>query len=245
MAGMENYVLATIPVWGQFIELLRAVLSLLIGLTGSPGLAIILLTVTIRALLVPLTVQAHRANRRMQALQPQLAALQKRYRQDRQKLSGETLRLYREHRINPYTSLLPTLVQIPLLLGLYQVITSVTGGGDLAQGFLWLPALAHAYPWHILPLLAFVFQLLQARMALPVASALPADQQQRLVLQLTQFLPLTALLFGWVAASGLALYWATQAVFGAVQQYFLTGWGALRDWLPFLPEDGRATPSAR
>ena len=102
----------------------------------------------------------------------------------------------------------------------------------LGQGFLWLPSLAHADPWHILPLLAFVFQLVQARMALPVASALPADQQQRLILQLTQVLPLTALLFGWVAASGLALYWATQAAFGAAQQYLLTGWGALRDWLP-------------
>jgi YidC/Oxa1 family membrane protein insertase len=80
---------------------------------------------------------------------------------------------------------------------------------------------------------------------MPAATALPADQQQRLLLQISQFLPLTALLFGWVAASGLALYWGTQAAFGAVQQYFLTGWGALRDWLPFLPEDGRSAPRAR
>jgi membrane protein insertase Oxa1/YidC/SpoIIIJ len=140
VAGLETYALATIPVWGQFVDLLRAILSLLIGLTGSPGLAIILFTVAIRALLVPLTVQAHRANRRMQALQPQLRALQKRYRKDRQKLSAETLRLYREHRIKPFANILPALVQIPLLLGLYQVIVSVsTAGGGIAQGFLWLP----------------------------------------------------------------------------------------------------------
>src|SRR5690348_668081 len=63
VGGLEAFALTAIPVWGQFVELLRAILSLLIGLTGSPGLAIILFTVAIRALLVPLTVRAHRANR--------------------------------------------------------------------------------------------------------------------------------------------------------------------------------------
>ena len=56
------------------------------------------------------------------------------------------------------------------------------------------------------------------------------------------FMPLTVVFFGWSFASGPVLYWATQSVFGAVQQYFITGWGALREWLPFLPEVVRYTP---
>lgn len=242
MFDLELYGAVTLPLWGQFVEILRAILTLLISLTGSPGLAIILCTVAIRALLVPLALYTHRANQRMQALKPQLEKLQRRYRHDRQKLSTETMRLYRDNRINPYATILPALIQIPLLIGLYQSITAVAATG--MQGFLWLPSLAHADPWHLLPLLAALLQLVQARMTLPGAQALPLDPQQRMIRQLTQVLPLTALAFGWVAASGLALYWATQAAFGAAQQYFLTGWGALRDWFPLLPGDRHTGPSA-
>lgn len=240
MFGLEPYGLTAIPVWDQFTELLRAILSLLISLTGSPGLAIILLTLSIRALLIPLTVYAHRTNQRLQTLRPQIEALQRRYRHDRQRLVTETARLYRERRVNPYVGVLPALIQLPLLLSLYQTIMALSTAS--LQGFLWLPTLTQADPWHILPLVAALCQLLQARMALPAAGNLPLDAQQRMLLQVTQLLPLTALAFGWFAAAGLALYWATQAAFGAVQQYFLTGWGALRDWLPFLPTDRHAAP---
>ncbi|HEY8597649.1 MAG TPA: YidC/Oxa1 family membrane protein insertase [Thermomicrobiales bacterium] len=242
MFNLELYGAVTIPLWGQFVDILRAVLTLLISLTGSPGLAIILFTVAIRALLIPLTLYSHRANQRTQALRPKLEELQRRYRHDRQKLSAETMRLYHESRINPYATVLPTVIQIPLLLGLYQAITAVAATGR--QGFLWLPSLAHADPWHLLPFAAALFQLVQARMALPSARGLPLDAQQQIIRQLTQVLPLTALAFGWVAAAGLALYWATQAAFGAVQQYFLTGWGALCDWFPLLPGDRHVGPPA-
>ena len=242
MFDLELYGAVTLPLWGQFVEILRAVLTLLISLTGSPGLAIILFTVAIRALLAPLTLYSHRANQRMQTLRPKIEKLQRRYRNDRHTLSVETMRLYRENRINPYATILPTLIQIPLLLGLYQTITAVAATG--LPGFLWIPSLAHADPWHLLPLAAALFQLVQARMALPSAQVLPLDSQQQLMRQLTQVLPLTALAFGWVAAAGLALYWTTQAAFGAVQQYFLTGWGALRDWFPLLPGDRHASPPA-
>lgn len=240
MFGLGQYGAAMIPIWSQFTELLGAILSILISLTGSPGLAIILLTISIRTLLIPLTVYAHRTNRRLQELRPRLAELQRRYRHDHPRLSVETMRLYREYRINPYAGILPALIQLPLLLGLYQTITALSAIS--LQGFLWLPSLTQADPWHILPVIAALFQLIQARMAMPIAGDLPPDAQQRLIVQLTQLLPLTAIAFGWVAAAGLALYWATQAAFGAAQQYFLTGWGALRDWLPFLPaHDERPT----
>ena len=233
MFGLGIYSIATIPVWSQFTELLAAILSLLIGLTGSPGLAIILLTLSIRALLIPLAIYTQRTNQRLRELQPRLAKLRQRYRQNPQRLSAETARLYRESRISPYAGILPALIQLPLLLGLYQAINTLAAAS--LQGFLWLPSLTQADPWHILPIVAALFQLIQARMAMPLASELPPDAQQRLLLQLTQLLPLTAIAFGWFAAAALALYWATQAAFGAAQQYVLSGWGGLCDWLPFLP----------
>jgi YidC/Oxa1 family membrane protein insertase len=103
-------------------------------------------------------------------------------------------------------------------------------------------SLAQPDPWHILPVIAFVFQLIQTRMSLPEAKNRPTDPQQKMMTQMMQFMPVTVLLFGWQFAAGPVIYWVAQSAFSAVQQYFITGWGSLRDWLPFLPEVVRYTP---
>lgn len=120
MADYDAFVVAAIPVWGQFVDLLRLVLSVLIGLTGSPGVAIVLFTLGVRLLLVPLALQAHRSGRALQALQPRLKALQRRHRDDQQQLAAATQRLYREHGVNPVAGCLPALIQVPIGLGLYR-----------------------------------------------------------------------------------------------------------------------------
>jgi len=136
------------------------------------------------------------------------------------------------------------LLQIPVFIGLYQAIRglSTQGVGEFAQPFLWLPTLAHPDPLHILPIVAAIFQLIQTRMSLPTGNMKSDDPQQKMMAQMMQFMPFTVIIFGWNFASGLVLYWATQAIFSAVQQYFITGWGSLREWLPFLPEVVRYTP---
>lgn len=236
--------MASIPVWSQFVLLMKSVLEFLASATGSPGLAIIIFTVGIKLLLTPLNIRVIKSQRQMQNMQPKIKALQKRYKDDRQKLSAETMRLYQEHGINPMASCLPILFQLPIFWGMYQSLRELSAieGGVFQQAFLWLPSLGQADPLKIMPFVAAFFQLIQTRMSMPTGKYKPTDPQQQMMTQLMQFLPITVIIFGWSFPSGLVLYWATQSVFGAVQQYFITGWGALREWLPFLPEVTRYTP---
>ena len=234
----------SIPGGAAFVALIESGLNFLANATHSAGLAIIIFTILIKLLLTPLTVKSLRSSRAMQDLQPKIKAMQKRYGNDRQKISAETMRLYQEHKVNPMAGCFPMLLQIPVFIGLYQAIRglSTQGVGEFAQPFLWLPTLAHPDPLHVLPIVAAIFQLIQTRMSLPTGNMKSDDPQQKMMAQMMQFMPFTVIIFGWNFASGLVLYWATQAIFSAVQQYFITGWGSLREWLPFLPEVVRYTP---
>jgi len=230
----------TIPVWQQFVDLMVGALNLLVKLTGSPGLAIILFTLIIKFALTPLTIKTIKSQRAMQDLQPKIKAMQKRFGNDRQKVSAETMRLYQEHSVNPMASCFPMLVQLPIFWGLYAAIRALFHGGDAS--FLWINSLAQPDHTHLLPFVAAFFQLIQTRMSMPTGKNKPSDPQQKMMSQMMQFMPLTVIIFGWSFPAGLVLYWVTQSIFSAVQQYFITGWGALREWLPFLPEVVRYTP---
>ena len=248
MAAPGSVLLASfVPGWDPFVNFIKFLLDSLanwIPLPGSAGLAIILFTIFVKLLVTPLTLKALRSGRAMQELQPKIRALQKRYGNDRQKVSAETMRLYQEHKVNPMAGCFPMLVQIPIFIGLYQAIDGLSrqGTGAFAQPFLWMPSLAQPDQLHILPFVAAIFQLIQTRMSLPTGKYKTDDPQQKMMNQMMQFMPIMVIFFGWSFASGPVIYWATQSVFSAVQQYFITGWGALREWLPFLPEVTRYTP---
>ena len=160
---------------------------------GAFGLAVIVLTIGIRAVLFPIFGWQLRTSRRIQAEQrlvaPQLQELRKKYKKEPQRLSQEMNALYKEHGISPFSSLtgcIPALVQMPVLIGLYQSIRTVTatlGAGD--KGFLWIPDLTKSaqaacctgstglaglltHPaLLILPLLAGAFTFAQSRMMMP------------------------------------------------------------------------------
>jgi len=87
------------------------------------GLAIIIFTIIVRAALMPLTLKQYKSSAEMQKVQPLLQEIQRKYANDKQKLSEETMKLYQEHKINPAGGCLPLLIQFPILLALWQVIT--------------------------------------------------------------------------------------------------------------------------
>jgi len=105
---------------------------------GTWILSIIGLTVTIRTLLIPLFVKQIKSSRNMQLLQPQLKALQKKYKHDRQKLQQEQMKLFQETGTNPLASCLPLLLQMPIFFALFRVIdhSSKYNGGDFKKGFI-------------------------------------------------------------------------------------------------------------
>jgi YidC/Oxa1 family membrane protein insertase len=112
-----------------------------IGLSGESGwtwvLSIIGLTVTIRTLLIPLFVKQIKSSRNMQLLQPQIKALQQKYKHDRERLTQEQMKLWKETGTNPFASCLPLILQMPIFFALFRVIDQAAkNGAEGARGFL-------------------------------------------------------------------------------------------------------------
>lgn len=109
------------------------------------GLAIILLTLIIKAALYLPSLSGIRASRQMQMLQPKLKAIQEQYKNDKQRLSQEQMKLYKESKVNPVSGCLPLLIQIPFFIGLYQVFI---GGLKIDNHHILISSeLKHVYPF--------------------------------------------------------------------------------------------------
>lgn len=101
---------------------LGLILGLMYTITNSYGMAIILFTILTKIILLPLALKQQKAMVEMQKIQPLLAEVQKKYKNDKEKLNEETMKLYKEHNVNPFGSCLPLLIQIPIIYGLFSVI---------------------------------------------------------------------------------------------------------------------------
>ncbi|MDQ3443746.1 MAG: YidC/Oxa1 family membrane protein insertase [Chloroflexota bacterium] len=227
----------SIPVWDQYVDLMEWALNSLANIFQNGGLAIIAFTIIIKTILLPLTVKSIRSSKNMQELAPRIKEIQKKYGADRQKASQETFALYQQHGVNPMSGCLPMLIQIPIFFGLYRSIVNLNDSqvGHWTDGFLWMDSLNVADPWKVLPILAGLFQFVQSRMMRPANQKI-TDPQQQIMNMMMNFMPLMVVLFGWNFAAGPVLYWATQSIYSVIQQWFITGWGSLGEWFPWLPE---------
>jgi YidC/Oxa1 family membrane protein insertase len=239
-------------------------LMLLYQLFGDFGLSIIVLTIVIRLILFPLTLQQLKSTKATQALQPQIAEIRKKYAKDQQGQAMAMQALYKEYGINPLAGCLPLFIQLPILYGLFFAFRAVLDDfsikGDNAlhaqglqrlNGFIypflphfthfpninlnWFTFLNHAWfislgsadPTHILPILAGLATFIQLRMAQPKTTSKATDAMSQQMKMMQYIMPLMTVIFAWTFPAGLALYWTTSAIFSMVQQYFVTGWGAL------------------
>ena len=228
---------AAIPVWDQFVDFMEWSLNSLANFFNNGGLGIIAFTIIVKTILLPLTVKSIRSSKNMQELAPKIKELQKKYGADRQRVSQETMALYQAHGVNPLSGCLPMLIQIPIFFGVYRAIMNLSnsGTGHWTDSFLWLPDLAEPDPWFILPIMAGVFQFIQTRMMRPANQKI-TDPQQQIMNTMMNFMPLMVVVFGWGFPAGVVLYWVTQSAYSVVQQWFITGWGSLGEWFPWLPE---------
>ncbi len=231
-----------LPIIGPAITLVARFIQTLGDATGGNlGVTIILFTIFIKLLLAPLTFKSIKSSKAMQDVAPIIKDLQKKYKDDKQAFAQEQMRVYQEYGINPLAGCLPVLIQLPVFLVVYQAMRQVSQNWSGHFGFLWVKDLTklegQADHLRILVFLAFIFQVIQTRMSLPnAAKRAQQDQQTKLQSTLISVSTGLVLVFGWNFLSAMVLYWAVQAVFSAVQQYFITGWGSLSDIFPFLPE---------
>ena len=199
-------------------NLLHFVLETLYSLTdlagvGSYGLAIILLTVIIKMLLYPLTVQQVKSMKAMQELSPKMKKIQEKYKDNPQVMQQKIGALYQEAGVNPLAGCLPLLIQMPILMGMYYALFNFTYPSAEAAKFLWLPSMSEADPLYILPILSALTTFLQQKMT-------TTEMNQQMKIMMT----VMPLFIGWISLSfpsGLVLYWVTMNVVQIAQQWWM------------------------
>ena len=125
-----------VEIWNALLDGLGTLLSFFYGLIPSYGVAIILLTISVRILLLPLTIKQTKSMQEMQKIQPLVKDLQRKHKGNKQKLNQELMALYKEHQVNPLGGCLPLLLQLPVFFALYRVLTGGGGTQYLPDGSL-------------------------------------------------------------------------------------------------------------
>ncbi|MFO8061195.1 MAG: YidC/Oxa1 family membrane protein insertase [Bacillota bacterium] len=198
--------------WQSLVGLISEGIEFFGQMTGNYGWGIILLTLLVRLVLVPLTMSQNRATLKMRELNPELERLKAKYKDDSQKLNEETIKLWKEHGVNPAAGCLPMLVQMPVIIAIFSALRGFEFAADAS--FMWLPNLAQPDPLYILPVLAAISTYVQTKISTGDAEAAGGSQAVMLYAM--------PLFIGYISMqfpAGLALYWTVTNIFGVGQQY--------------------------
>ena len=222
----------------------------IVAMIGAYGVAIIVITLIIRAVLAPLLqfqlVTSRRAMVEQRKLAPQVSELKKKFKKDPQRLNTETMKLYKEHGINPlgqFVGCLPMVLQMPVLIALYYVFTGFSKSAHVASHFLFVPNLnvnpsAHtlfsgipipADPVYLVfPLLAALTTYVQSKMMQMPPPPNPTEQELQTAQMQRTMVVISPLMIGFFALNvpaGLGLYWFVGNCVSIIQQSFVVGWG--------------------
>ncbi len=189
------------------------VLSWIHGWVGNWGVAIILLTVLIKAVFFPLSAASYKSMARMRVVQPKMTRIREQFADDKARLNQAMMELYKTEKINPLGGCLPMVVQIPVFIALYWVLL---GTVELrhAPFFGWIQDLSAQDPYYILPVLMTISMFVQQRM-----SPKPPDPVQAKVMM---FMPLAFSFMFFFFPAGLVLYWVVNNVLSIAQQWQIT-----------------------
>lgn len=188
-------------------------------ITGNYAVSVILLTILVRGLLIPMYVKQLDTTAKMSELQVQAEEIKQRYARDQQKMNEKLNELYQQNGVNTYAGCLPLLIQLPVMMGLYELLRSpvvyMNSASMLAavhESFLWIPDLSQPDAW-ILPILAGITTYLTT-----YASTKGQDPNAAGAMKgMNYFMPLMIFLLGRSFAASLALYWVVGNVIMIIQ----------------------------
>lgn len=252
MSAIEDIYLVLVP------PMLNALLWLYSVLGEQFWLAIIFFTVIVRLLMTPLMLPQQRSAKKMQEIQPKLQELQKKYKNDRESLAQEQMKLYKEAGVNPMGGCLPMVIQFPIWIGLYQSIIQALARSplqllDLSQTiYPFLSGLWAAVPvnrfflgmdlsltpqqlgglTYALPILVAFTSWLQTKMTTPASSS-DGGQAASMTQSMTLMMPLMFGFFSLNFSTGLSFYFIVSNIIGIVTQGFISGWEGLLFWKGF------------
>jgi YidC/Oxa1 family membrane protein insertase len=232
--------LVTANIFQPLIDVFEAVLKFFHNSIGIPwGWAIVLLTICVRAILVPLTVKQIRSMARMQQLAPEMKAIQARYKEDKQRQQQEMMKFYKENNVNPLSSCLPLAAQLPVFISLYYMLRqslrvdicrgwqaannhgvvstahTVACGSHGQSSFLFIGDITAQATGATLIVLIVLYVGTQLGSSLMMSGAM-TDRTQR---QIMLFMPLLFVIFVIRFPAGVLVYWITTNLWTISQQY--------------------------
>ena len=179
--------------------------------TYNYGLTIILLTMAIKLLFVPLQYKSYKSMKMMQLIQPKVAAVQEKFKDDRDRLNKELIKLYRDQKVNPVGGCLPMVLQMPVFVALFNILYMTI---DLRQApfMLWITDLSVQDPYYVLPVIMGATMMIQQK----ITPTTMDPTQAKIMLVLPVFMTFLFVNF----PAGLVLYWLTNNVLTISQQVF-------------------------
>lgn len=220
--------------------LYQPILNAFVGiynLIPDAGIVIIILTLIVRLILYPFYKKQVQAQKSMQDLQPKLTEIREKYKDNKEQQAMEMMNLYKNNKVNPFSSCLPLLIQLPLFLAVYQVLRdglTKSESLDLLYGFVARPEMINpmflnvidlANPNIILAVIAGLAQYWQASMLMTTKPAVKSDgskDEDTMAImnkQMKYMMPVLIVIFGMSLPSGLSLYWIVSTLFMVAQQY--------------------------
>lgn len=176
------------------------------------GIAIIILTIIVRLITLPLTLKSTMSMKAMSKVQPEMAALREKYKDEPEKMNAALMELYKTHKVNPLAGCLPLFIQLPIFFALYKsLLVSIELKG--APFFGWIVDLSMKDPFYITPILMGVTMFIQQKMT---PSTLDPTQQKIMLMMPVVF---TFIFLNF--QSGLVVYWLTNNILSIVQQYVI------------------------
>jgi len=227
-------------------------LNLLIFLYNSVsfqdlGLAIILLTIIIKLILWPLANKSIKAQKSLQELQPKIDELKTKYKDNQAEMSKEMMALYKDNKINPFSSCLPLLIQLPFFIAIYRVFKDgVANNLNLVYPFIYRPEVINnmffglldlSKPNVYLAVLAGLAQFWQAKMMMAkknkMVGNVPGAKDENMATimskQMTYFMPAITIFIGVTLPGGLTLYWLVITLLTILQQGIVMGFGKTKN----------------
>lgn len=178
--------------------------------THNYGVTIILLTMALKLLFVPLQYKSYKSMKQMQVIQPKVLAVQEKFKDDRDRLNKELIKLYRDHKVNPVGGCLPMVLQMPVFVALFNILYMTI---DLRQApfMLWITDLSVQDPYYVLPLIMGATMVIQQK----ITPTTMDPTQAKIMLILPVFMTFLFINF----PAGLVLYWLTNNVLTILQQF--------------------------
>jgi YidC/Oxa1 family membrane protein insertase len=209
--GLENAI--DFGSWLKWLAMpLLLSLKFLYNYVHNYGIAIIILTILIKILFWPLGNKSYKSMKEMQKLQPKMLELREKYKNDKARLSQETMALYKAYKVNPMGGCLPMIIQIPVFFGLYKALLYAI---ELRHSpfFLWIQELSAKDPYYITPIIMGATMVFQQKMT-PVSGD---PTQAKIMLWMPVIFTFMFLNF----PSGLVIYWLFNNILSIGQQYYI------------------------